>query len=196
MTETYFTEDLPWTTFVSICSKEMNLREGSIPEFSWKFDCGAGSKVWTTLSKDSYPRMMVAAAKRIRARAKREADLKDPDLGSGWRIDLKLENKVQVVEKEHGSDEDEEASVREKAEGKGKGKGKKRRRKGAKGKGPTKQRRGGPPKKVPHPPIRTPLRLTWVIVLSRKRSRRNLARQTDQTWRAIPSPNPVTNQRR
>jgi hypothetical protein len=107
----------------------MNLREGSIPEFSWKFSSGPWSKQWTKLSEGSYHRMMVVAAKRIRDQAKREPGLKDPDLGSGWRIDLDLKNEVEI--NEDGSGEDEAASVKEmeKKEKKKKGKGKARERK-------------------------------------------------------------------
>jgi len=65
VSESYFTEDLPWQKFISVCSEEMRLKEGYVPKFSWKFSNGMGSKVWTTLSESSYSRMMVEAAKRI-----------------------------------------------------------------------------------------------------------------------------------
>lgn len=134
VTESYLSDDVTWPTFMSICSDEMNLREGSVPEFSWKFSNGPGSKVWTTLSESSYRRMMGAAARRIRARAKKEGDIKDIDLGSGWRIDLRLENEVETVEKECSSDDGEEVLTkeREKKGKKGKGKAEKKKSKGKK----------------------------------------------------------------
>ena len=81
---------------------------------------------------------MEAAAKRIRARAKKESGLKDSDLGSGWRIDLRLENKVRTVEKENYSDEDEAASTEEKK--------KKKKTKESKGKACTKRKCDKPTK--------------------------------------------------
>lgn len=91
---------------------------------------------------------MEAAAKRIRARAKKESGLKDPDLGSGWRIDLQLENKVQMIEKEINSDEDEIAVVKEKE------KEKKRKRK-SKGKAPMKRKRGKQKKVTSPSPVKS-----------------------------------------
>jgi hypothetical protein len=129
VTESFLSEDVTWSRFIKVCSNEMNLREDSIPEFSWKFSNGPGSKQWTKLSESSYHRMMVAAAKRIRDRAKREPDLKDPDLGSGWRIDLDLENEVEMNEDGSGEDEAASATEKEKKEEKKKGKGKVREQK-------------------------------------------------------------------
>ena len=128
MTETYLSEDVTWPTFIRVCSKEMNLREDSVPEFSWKFSNGTGSKVWTTLSESSYHRMMEAAAKRIQARAKKEGDLKDPDLGFGWWVDLMLENEVEMIQEnevemiqeEDGNSYDEVALAKEEKKGAGK----------------------------------------------------------------------------
>ena len=139
MTESYFSEEITWPRFIKVCSQEMRLQGDSVPEFSWKFSNGTGSKIWTTLSGSSYLRMMEAAAKRIRARAKKESGLKDSDLGSGWRIDLRLENKVRTVEKENYSDEDEAASTEEK-------KKKKKKTKESKGKARTKRKRDKPTK--------------------------------------------------
>ena len=158
MTASYFTEDLPWPTFIAVCSKEMDLREGSVPEFSWKFSNGSGSKTWTTLSESSYYRMMVDAAKRIRARAKKESDLKDADLGSGWRIDLKLENKVEVNRKVSTSDKDTEKEK------------KKKKKKKSKGKMPAKRKRGRQ-NKVPDLPIRILLQLISVDIFSHEKSK-------------------------
>ena len=129
--EGYFSENVTWSTFVSACSENMRLREGCIPELAWKFNGGPGCKEWTTLSDEgSYHRMMEAAAKRIRSRAKKEANLKDADLGSGWRIDLKVLNNVQRVE-EPEDDEDEMVST----------KGKEKKKK-SKGKAPKRRKRG------------------------------------------------------
>ena len=97
--------------------------------------------MWTTLSEGSYPRMMAAAAKWIRAQAKKETGLKDSDLGPGWWIDLKLENKVWTIEKESNS-EDKMVLVQEKEK-----------KKKLKGGAPTKRKRGMW-KKVLHPLIR------------------------------------------
>ena len=105
-----------------------------MPEFSWKFSNGPGSKVWTTLSESSYPRMMKAAAKKIRARAKREGDLKDADLGFGWRIDLMLENQVEVVSEEEDGGDNNEVTTKEREKKVKKGKGKKGTKDKSKGK--------------------------------------------------------------
>ena len=51
--------------------------------------------------------MMQAGARRIRSCAKKESNMKDPDLGYGWRIDLKVRNKVERVEE----DDEEDAKV-------------------------------------------------------------------------------------
>lgn len=108
-----------------------------MPEFSWKFSNGTGSKVWTTLSESSYHRMMEAAAKRIQARAKKEGDLKDPDLGFGWRVDLMLENEVEMIQEEDGNSYDEVALAKEEKKGAGK------KKKKLKGKIHIKRKRGG-----------------------------------------------------
>ena len=110
-----------------------------MPEFSWKFSNGAGSKTWTVLTEDSYPRMMEAAAKRIRAWARKESGLKDPDLGSGWWIDLKLENSVDVIKEQWPNNEQWEESLKEAEKGK-------KKKKKSKGKVLGKQKRGGPKK--------------------------------------------------
>ena len=123
-----------------------------MPKFSWKFSNGLGSKLWTTLSESSYHRMMETAAKRIRARAKKECGLKDPDLGFGWRIDLRLENEVETIsEGEDGGDENEIAPAAEK-EKKRKVKTKGKKEKKSKGK-TSKKRKRSQGTKVCCPPI-------------------------------------------
>ena len=124
----------------------MNLKEGSVPEFSWKFSNGPGSKVWTTLSGSSYGRMMETAAKRIRARAKKESGLKDPDLGFGWRIDLQLENEVAMVSASEGSGGEGETALAMEKEKKRKGKGRKKEKKKPKGKTSRKRKHSQPTK--------------------------------------------------
>ena len=104
-TENYLSEDVTWSRFIKVCSENMRLRDGYVPRLAWKFSDGRGSKEWITLdNEDSYQRMMRAGARRIRNRVKKESNVKDPDLGCGWRIDLKLRNKVERVDEE----EDEE----------------------------------------------------------------------------------------
>lgn len=143
MTETYLSEDVSWPTFIRVCSEEMNLKERSVPEFSWKFSNGTGSKIWTTLSESSYRRMMETAAKRIRARAKKESGLKDPDLGFGWRIDLRLENKVETNEEEDASEGLDEMLLAKQKEKERKAKAKaKKKKKKSKAKTPMKRKRG------------------------------------------------------
>ena len=128
-TEGYVSEDVTWARFRIICSQEMCLREGYEPQLAWKFSDGRGSKEWITLDdEESYKRMMDAGAKRIRARAKKESNLKDPDFSHGWRIYLKVRNKVQRIEEE-ADEEDATALVggkeREKTKKKKKKKSKK-----------------------------------------------------------------------
>jgi len=94
---------------------------------------------------------MKAAAKRIRDRAKREGNPKDADISSGWRIDLKVMNKVKrIVEKE--GEEDTRYPVKGKKETK-------KKKKGVKEKVPKKRKRGGQ-KKAFHLPLVIPLQLT------------------------------------
>jgi len=81
--------------------------------------------------------MMIAAARWIWTRAKKESDLEEPDLSHGWRIDLKVRNKVERIEE--GEDkEDVIVSVK----GKEKEKTKKRKKK-LKKVSSKKQKRGG-----------------------------------------------------
>ena len=142
-TESYLSEDITWSRFNKICSAEMRLREGCIPELAWKFSDGQGSKEWILLrDEDSYKRMMEAGASRIHARAKKESNLKDANLAHGWRIDLKLRNKVQRIEEEE-DEEDVAVSVKVKEKMKKKKKGSKEK--------PTKRKRGGQ-KKASLPP--------------------------------------------
>ncbi|KAF9778370.1 hypothetical protein BJ322DRAFT_1025084 [Thelephora terrestris] len=108
LSETYLSEDVTWSRFIKVASGEMRLREGFVPRLAWKFSSGSGSKMWTTLSDErAYKRMMEAGAKRIRARAKRESNLKDADLASGWRIDLQVLNKVERIRDKDDEDEGE-----------------------------------------------------------------------------------------
>jgi hypothetical protein len=108
LSETYLSEDVTWSRFVKAASEEMCLREGYVPRLAWKFSNRSGSKMWTTLSDErAYECMMEAGAKRIRARAKRESNLKDADLASGWRIDLQVLNKVERIRDKDDEDEDE-----------------------------------------------------------------------------------------
>lgn len=54
--------------------------------------------------------MMKTAAERIRARAKKEANIKDPDLGFGWRIDIQPTTKVERI----GGDDDDDDDMEKK----------------------------------------------------------------------------------
>ena len=75
------------------------MQEGCEPQLAWKFSNGHGSKDWTTLQdEEAYGRMMKAGAEWVRVQAKKEANLKDPDLGSGWWIDINPTTNVQWVE--------------------------------------------------------------------------------------------------
>ena len=122
---------------------EMRLREGCEPQLAWKFSDGRGSKEWITLhDEDSYKRMIQAGAKRIRDRAKKESNLKDADLSHGWRIDIKVRNKVQRIEEEA---DDEDMTVP--AEGKEREKTKKKRKRSKKV--TAKKKRGGQKKAFP-----------------------------------------------
>lgn len=95
VSESYLSEDVQWETFIAVASEEMRLQEGFVPDLAWKFNNGAGSKTWVTLTDErSYKRMMESGAKRIRDRAKKEPDAKDVDLAYGWKIDLKVLNHV------------------------------------------------------------------------------------------------------
>lgn len=87
--------------------------------------------------EDAYGRMMKAAAKRIRDRAKRESNLEDADLSSGWRIDLRVLNEVKRIKEKEG-EEDTRYPV------KGTKKTKKTKKKGTKERVPKKRKRGGP----------------------------------------------------
>jgi hypothetical protein len=137
-TEGFVREDVTWRRFNILCSEEMRLREGCEPQLAWKFSDGRGSKEWITLGDEgAYKRMMAAAARRIRARAKKESNLEDPDLSHGWRIDLKVRNKVERIEEE---EDEEDAMVP--AKGKEKEKTKKRKKR-SKEKVPKKRKRGG-----------------------------------------------------
>lgn len=129
--ESYLSKDVTWPRFISVSSENMRLRDGWVPELAWKFSKGSGSRDWTILADEgAYHRMMEAAAKRIRANAKRARE--EPDLGSGWWIDLKVMNDVQRVEAENN--EDGTVST--------KGKEKERKKK-PKRKSPKKRKRGG-----------------------------------------------------
>jgi hypothetical protein len=108
-TETFLSEDVSWPRFVSVSSDMMRLREGCVPRLAWKFNSGPHSREWVTLDDEKgYKRMMEMGAKRIRDRAKKESNLKDPDLAHGWRIDLKVRNKVDRIEEE---EEEEDTAV-------------------------------------------------------------------------------------
>lgn len=72
--------------------------------------------------------MVKAGAKRIQDRAQKEHDIKDPDLASGWRIDLEVMNEVQRIEDE---DDKEEAEM----EAEGRKEKEKSKKKGSKAKG-------------------------------------------------------------
>ena len=105
-TEGYVHEDTPWQRFYVLCSEEMCLQEGCKPQLSWKFSDGQGSKEWITLDDEgAYKCMIMAATRRIQTQVKKESDLEDPDLGHGWRIDLKVWNKVERIEE--GEDEED-----------------------------------------------------------------------------------------
>ncbi|KAF9785386.1 hypothetical protein BJ322DRAFT_1108826 [Thelephora terrestris] len=83
---------------------------------------GRGSREWVTLHDEkSYERMMKTAAERIRARARKEADIKDPDLAFGWCIELKLRNKVKRLREDgEGGRDDAIIITKERKEEKGK----------------------------------------------------------------------------
>jgi len=184
-TESYLSEDITWSRFIKVCSEEMRLRDGCVPELAWKFSDGRGSKEWITLQdEDSYKRMMGAGARRIRTRAKKESGVKDPDLGYGWRIDLKVRNKVERIEEE----EDEE-DVTVPARGKEKERVKKKKKR-SKAKVPTKRKRSGQKKAFPsadHIPITTDIR--YVFSPGRRLSPRHrtlgLEHQVQRTWTAM-----------
>ena len=73
----------------------MQLRDGCEPQLTWKFNDGRGLKEWITLQDEgSYAHMMKAGAERIRARARKEANIKEPKLGFGWRIDIRPATEV------------------------------------------------------------------------------------------------------
>ena len=130
-----------------VCSENMRLRDGCVPRLAWKFSDGRGSKEWITLhDEQSYQRMMRAGARRIRSRAKKGSNVEDPDLSFGWRIDLKVRNKVERIEEEDG---EEDVTVPAKRRGKEKKKAKAKKR--SKAKAPTKQKRGGQKKAFPPP---------------------------------------------
>ena len=105
LSESWLSENVSWPTFIKVASTEMRLQEGFTPDLAWKFSNGPGSKMWIALSDErSYRRMMEAGAKRIRNRAKKESNLKEPNYGSGWRIDIKILNYVPRLLSEIGAD--------------------------------------------------------------------------------------------
>jgi len=133
---------------MEFCSEIMRLLPGYKPKLAWKFSDGRGSKEWITLyDEDSYRRMMKAAAKRIRDRAKKESNLKDADLSAGWRIDLKVLNKVERIVEKEGEEDTRYPVFREET----KEKKRKKKKKGAKEKVPKKRKRGGKKKAFPLP---------------------------------------------
>lgn len=139
-TESYISENVTWRSFTITCYENMVLQEDCKPQLTWKFSDGRGSKDWITLHDEgAYKRMMKAGAERIRARAKKETDIRDADLGFGWRIDIKPATKVKrIVDEEAEGEEDAAVSVKGKESDKKK-KGKKRVSK----KVPAKRKRGG-----------------------------------------------------
>jgi len=146
LSEAYLGEDVTWPRFISVASQEMHLRAGCVPKLAWKFSNGPGSKVWVTLSDEhSYKHMMEAGAKQIWACAKRESNLKDPNLALGWRIDLRVLNKVQRKGPEEGDEGEVELLKKKKEKEKAKAKAKKKK---LKGKVSTVKQKCGGPKKV------------------------------------------------
>ena len=60
--------------------------------------------------------MMQVGARQIWSHAKKESNVKDPDLGYGWWIDLKVRNKVERVEDD--DEEDMKVPAKQKAKAK------------------------------------------------------------------------------
>ena len=116
-------EDVKWPRFQKVCYENMQLREGCEPQLTWKFNDGRGSKEWITLQDEgSYARMMKAGAERIRARARKETNIKEPNLGFGWRIDIFPVTEVKRVTEVEGGEaivilpeEEEKGKKRKKA---------------------------------------------------------------------------------
>ena len=165
VSESYLSEDVTWSRFIKIACTEMHLREGCVPELKWKFSNGTGSKSWIKLSDGySYDRMVKAGAKRIRDRAQKESNIKDPDLASGWRIDLEVMNEVQRIEDE---DDKEEVEV----EAGGKKEKEKSKKKGSKAKGTKRQKRNEQKKVTTSPDQRLVIVTDMRFIFSPEKSR-------------------------